>query len=434
MSAEGRGPGNGLLYAALGLGIALVLGGVALEIMPEPSEYVPEPAPEPAPWDDVQPTPEPLPPDPQLDPLPEPSPIEPLVDDEPGPPLFWHAAWPSAPATACVLAVETTSIAGLMVRMTLACADGRLLQGRIVPTSPGGEETLGASNAVVYRADFEALVLDRTGVGFEIDVDTSAHRLDVTQTNLGRTTSLYVEDLSVPVPSVGGIFDSTEVGFAASRLAVPTVVTGSIPVSVALVRGTGREPRPSDPVCELFAGPVVNSGFNCRVVVRCNGEILYGAGTGGYNRCVQRDGRIERASDSGASIEDTDPRLELDLSAGTLTVSDITDTTQWSASFELLPDPRCDLASFEGRAAPLAADQPWEDWQLVAGSPPRMTAAEGVAALDSLTMRCLDAEAIARRGGETITLRFGPGSASLAGYASRTEGPPTGIYAFRVVE
>lgn len=94
-------------------------------------------------------------------------------------------------------------------------------------------------------------------------------------------------------------------------------------------------PRPS---CTLRVQPELDEApNNCRVLVRCEGELLYGADTTGYARCeVDDEGRVVRATDPSART-DGDPELHFDREAGTLRLRDELAAGEWTARFQLAP-------------------------------------------------------------------------------------------------
>jgi hypothetical protein len=109
---DGRGRGNGVLYVLLLGGVAMVLGGIAIERMPDLDSLIPD-APEPEPDYDpyyAEPEPEPA----------EPAPVSPAYPDlglpPPAPPparirsAAWHAEVQSVEGlprgTPCMLRVD----------------------------------------------------------------------------------------------------------------------------------------------------------------------------------------------------------------------------------------------------------------------------------------------------------------------------------------
>lgn len=62
--------------------------------------------------------------------------------------------------------------------------------------------------------------------------------------------------------------------------------------------------------------------LNCRIRVRCNGDLVYGLSGAGYNHCRLEGDELVFAQDSSGTRRDGDPRLYFDLRAGRVIVSD----------------------------------------------------------------------------------------------------------------
>ncbi|MCB9593648.1 MAG: hypothetical protein H6719_13025 [Sandaracinaceae bacterium] len=341
--SQAKSSGNGCLYALLGLGVLMVGAGAALELLPDElptieQESLPPPAPpvyepEPPPEDTALP---------QRDPLGEPvRDLEDLLgdalDEEPTRTLLWHAEAPGEPATACVLRLEATAQTRRpRGEVTLLCADGRRFTGRVDEGQLIGRPV---SGGVAFRADLRFVMgTDDEGVAASLRVSTGEHEL-VVSGSASFDGPLFVEELSVTAAASPGETDAASTT-PVVRLAVPTVVSGAIPIPIALVRGTGPEPRPEDPVCELVVSPALSRSYNCRVVLRCHGETIYGAGTTGYNDCQVSGPTVLTATDTGTTPENQDPTLDLDLPNHRLVVGDATAAGTWSATFDLVVDPR----------------------------------------------------------------------------------------------
>ena len=82
--------------------------------------------------------------------------------------------------------------------------------------------------------------------------------------------------------------------------------------------------------------PTPSDEHNCRVRVRCGTSIAYGEGSGGFNQCLLEGSTVLSAHDKGATDEDNDPRLDMDLARGTVEVSD-TGLSPWSLKIQLAP-------------------------------------------------------------------------------------------------
>ncbi len=104
-----------------------------------------------------------------------------------------------------------------------------------------------------------------------------------------------------------------------------------------------------DADCELSIDPwIAGHDLNCRVVLRCGDELVYGEALSGMCACTSADGRILQAEDGSTTAEDGDPAVVVDLDAGTLELSDVVQGDAVAESFQLsVPtDERCAL---EGR-------------------------------------------------------------------------------------
>lgn len=350
MTLQAQRKGNGCLYALLGLGALMVLSAIALAALPElPSiDLDSPPPPPPAPYAQPEPAaPTPAPPTAPTAPAPEPEPE--LETDS----IFWHASYPDGRGDVpCVLRLEVTPSLRRPVprRVHLACRDGARFDGEVVGASLSATQT---PNGPQYRLVAPSVRGSSAEGPATVHVNTGEHSI---RTEGALAPVFYVEDLSVPSTAASLGVDDTPVTLPLVRLAVPTQVTGAIPDAIAVVRGTGREPSRADPVCELLGGPTVDSGFNCRVALRCDGQLTYGEGTTGYNDCQLAGGAIASANDDGTTSENSDPRFMLDVPGNDLVVSDDT-PSDWSARFELIADPRCEArdAVFEGQ---LEGDEP----------------------------------------------------------------------------
>ncbi len=75
--------------------------------------------------------------------------------------------------------------------------------------------------------------------------------------------------------------------------------------------------------CDLAIRRTTNPSFNCRILLRCGDELVYGLADSGYNACRGDDVRsFSDAEDRHGTRTDGDPRLELDLRRGRVIVSD----------------------------------------------------------------------------------------------------------------
>ncbi|MCA9604494.1 MAG: hypothetical protein KC619_02795 [Myxococcales bacterium] len=322
-----RSGGNGALYGLLAVGVLMVAAAGALELMPEGAPDEPPPPPPIAPYLPAPP-PEPAP---SVEPIPEP----PEVLAEPAGPMrtaLWHAEIPGETPIACIFGLEVGDEEQLGAAW-MRCADGRSFDGPRAAAT--GMRTLGLLAGVAYQPGLVSVFgTDGDGATVRVVVSGSQHRLSFGE------TELFVEELSVPDPD-GPPAALAAVPQTVVRLAVPFDVTGWLPVSIGVTRGTGRAPRPQDPVCEVTGGPSLTTGYNCRLLLRCRGELVYGLGDTGYDDCTLRDGAIVAAHDDGTTPENSDPRFDLDMDSGRLVVSDVNeDGEPWSATFDMIVDPR----------------------------------------------------------------------------------------------
>lgn len=74
--------------------------------------------------------------------------------------------------------------------------------------------------------------------------------------------------------------------------------------------------------CSVEVVRVDNAFVNCRIRVRCSGDLVYGLSGAGYNICRQEGERLVFAHDSNGTRRDGDPRMFFDLATGRVIVSD----------------------------------------------------------------------------------------------------------------
>ena len=447
MSAGRPGGGNGCLYGLLGLGALMVLAGLALSSLPELGRFLAErstttriePAAE-------QTTDEWLPPVAEPEPIPglaeelrhledqmdraqeEDVPIAPRQQQGNVATLLWHAQTRESPPVGCVLAVDAYERAGGAFgasRVELLCPDGRAFSGDApIGTSLTAMRT---ERGVVFRARAgERVGEGRGGVRALLSFDTQLHEISLHESGAAPRL-FFVEELSVAHPELPPLGPPTPVRGRIVRLAVPTEVSGDLPASVATVRGTGPRPRRGDPVCELTVDPTFASSFTCRVVVRCNGEIIYGAGTAGLNDCGLERGLPTTADDDGTTPENGDPRIRFNINTNTLVVSDSTDRGTWSATFDLRPDPRCGHGAYVGAARQHPSDTPFSIGPFA--DAPSYQLEDTIVPLAAVNASCGSGELeVLDVGRQRSWLSFGPGGSSVAGYVGS---PPRAAWGFR---
>lgn len=86
------------------------------------------------------------------------------------------------------------------------------------------------------------------------------------------------------------------------------VIDPGVPAAVAL-----------DQACAVEVTPVHGSMFDCRVVVRCDDQVLYGESSAGYNHCGPVPSRIV---DGDVTRDDGDPALEVDFASGRVVIEE----------------------------------------------------------------------------------------------------------------
>ncbi len=62
--------------------------------------------------------------------------------------------------------------------------------------------------------------------------------------------------------------------------------------------------------------------LNCRIRIRCHGDLVYGLSGAGFNNCRRTGDDFVFAHDSSGTRRDGDPRMFFDLEAGRVIVSD----------------------------------------------------------------------------------------------------------------
>lgn len=361
----GNRSGNVGLYALMGLGVAMVVGGALIEALPDVSEspsVVPQPVPVPA-----------TPPE-------APGPATPLAPAPAAPPeaeevtLVWNAEvtggdrFTEAPVP-CVLALRVARrLTGPeAARAIVECDAERVFDGNVV-TQQLWEVPLDGQT-FAHRAELTAVRVTNAGRA-ALTAATGEHRVSVVDPR--GSLELYVQDLSTP--RVMDPLWATNAGRLGAvqrplrRLAFPVSIEGDAPAAVREAQRAGRDPRLDATTCELFASPVPNERtFNCRVVVRCGDTLLYGIGTGGYNRCDVDAGGVVAARDEGTTAVDSDAEIDLDVVARTLRlhdrIDDATGSREYTIEFELSPDPRCALAG-QWTGAAIARDGASLTWRM----------------------------------------------------------------------
>ena len=107
-----------------------------------------------------------------------------------------------------------------------------------------------------------------------------------------------------------------------------------------VVRREGAFPADAGASCEVRVLPARSGRFDCLVRVTCGGAVIYPnpSQTAGYNTCELVDGAPVRVDDRGPTAVDGDPRIILDLRAGTVEVDDAGDGVDaFRATLRLAP-------------------------------------------------------------------------------------------------
>jgi serine/threonine protein kinase len=88
--------------------------------------------------------------------------------------------------------------------------------------------------------------------------------------------------------------------------------------------------------CALRLAPARSGQLNCRVRLECGKDVVYGAGSGGYNQCTIATREVTGFVDPNPTPKDGDPELAVDLAAGTATLGDTSKTgAKYTVSFTL---------------------------------------------------------------------------------------------------
>lgn len=174
----------------------------------------------------------------------------------------------------------------------------------------------------------------RTGPRPQILIDSQAQSLRVWREDVAEPFDLrlYIEDRSAP-HAPGG------------EIAAPSA--GALAGVHLRARGSSRERAD----CELRVHAEAQP--DCRVLLRCGEQLLYGANRSGYNDCRsdEETASLLGADDTNGTAADTDPELHLDVPGRRLALADGEGGARWQEEFRLEEDPRCSLAgSWLGRA------------------------------------------------------------------------------------
>lgn len=171
-------------------------------------------------------------------------------------------------------------------------------------------------------------------------------------------------------------------------------------VQLSVTRTAGRPPLPlTDRSCELT---VLHRG-SCRAQLRCDDDLLYGAGDGGYARCqFDQERRLHGFEDDRPTPDDGDPMLS--WLVDDVRVADV----GWAAQL---------------RARPLPEPASWTGGALVEGAPsfraridnPRSSTRDAEAG-ENVRVDIHHGAVVIRRGDELYRGHFGPGFRTLGGF------------------
>lgn len=170
----------------------------------------------------------------------------------------------------------------------------------------GGETTNAAAVACGLRAETQrrvgllVLLITTLVAGLFISTANCPHRY-------GSPRRMVRAAAITPAPS-GGIAAGASGRFD-PFVRFARVIEPGVPAAVAL-----------DQMCAVEVTPVNGSEFDCRVVVRCDDQVLYGdTPDTGYNHCGPVPSRIV---DGNVTRLDGDPALEIDFASGSVIVEE----------------------------------------------------------------------------------------------------------------
>lgn len=74
--------------------------------------------------------------------------------------------------------------------------------------------------------------------------------------------------------------------------------------------------------CSVEVREADGAFLNCRIRIRCNGDLVYGLSGAGFNNCRREGNLFIFAHDHNGTRRDGDPRMFFDLRAGRIIISD----------------------------------------------------------------------------------------------------------------
>jgi len=96
----------------------------------------------------------------------------------------------------------------------------------------------------------------------------------------------------------------------------PTVYPGRVVVSRGPTMARGGD------LCGVEVSEADGAFLNCRIRIRCSGDLVYGLSGAGFNHCRREGSRFVFAHDHEGTRRDGDPRMFFDLHAGRIIISD----------------------------------------------------------------------------------------------------------------
>lgn len=159
----------------------------------------------------------------------------------------------------------------------------------------------------------------RTGKRSQVSIDTSKRLAAVWSDSV----PAYRVELDVPLESeaVKGRALLAATDWTLRRGAVVKAVSGQSPVRVGAR-------------CDLRVSPLARGG-QCQTRLRCGASVVYGAGESGYAECAVEGNAVVRVTDPDTTPNGGDPKIDVDVAAGTVTVADEIGAVKWSADLTL---------------------------------------------------------------------------------------------------
>lgn len=96
----------------------------------------------------------------------------------------------------------------------------------------------------------------------------------------------------------------------------------------------GKAPIRPGASCDVRLTPEIDEKMNCRALVKCGAQIVYGGTYSGLSTCEAKDGKPTRFADES---HDGDPVLRWDILAGKLELVVQKDGSEWSAELAVAP-------------------------------------------------------------------------------------------------